>query len=91
MEHAMSEMLTGAVAMGFLVVTLFFLRFWRESRDRLFAFFALSFLILAVNRFALGVAADTDLHGDYLYWIRLLAFAVILVAIVDKNRPRPPH
>ncbi len=85
----MNQLLTGAIAMAFAVATLYFLRFWKETRDRLFAYFALSFLVLAANRIALGVTPYWEIHGDYFYWVRLQAFAVILVAIVDKNRSSP--
>lgn len=82
----MFDFLFGVIAAGFAVGGLFFLRFYRESRDRLFALFALSFFVLAVNRVGLVLVARHDVKGDYLYWVRLLAFLLILVAIVDKNR-----
>jgi hypothetical protein len=86
----MKELMIGAIAMGFLVAGLFFLRFWRETRDRLFALFAVSFLVLAVNRVGLGLAGGLGEARDYMYWVRLLAFALILAAILDKNRSREP-
>jgi hypothetical protein len=85
MNPAMREVIVGALGMGFAVAGLFFLRFWRESGDRLFLFFALAFFVLAVNRVAFVVFAPNDAFGDYPYWIRLLAFAMILLAILDKN------
>jgi hypothetical protein len=84
----MNAILTGAIAMAFAVAALFFLRFWRQTGDRLFALFALSYLILAVNRAALGLRAEQNMEGDHLYWVRLLAFTLILLAILDKNRVR---
>ena len=42
--------MTGAIAMGLAVAGCFFLRYWRESRDRFFGFFALAFFALAINR-----------------------------------------
>jgi hypothetical protein len=86
----MNQVMLGAVAMGFLTASLFFLRFWRETRDRLFALFALSFFVLAVNRAGIGLVAGSGGTGDYLYWVRLLAFVLILAAILDKNRSREP-
>lgn len=86
----MHEIMTGALAMAFAVAGLFFLRFWRKSRERLFLIFAMSFFLLAVNRVGQAVAPDA-LNGDHFYWIRLFAFVLILIAVVDKNRsPRPP-
>jgi hypothetical protein len=88
----MDDLVTGAIAMGYGVAGLFFFRFWRKSRDRLFALFALAFFVLTVNR--VGSVAFAGTGGgaaDHVYWVRLAAFALILVAIVDKNRPRPPR
>jgi hypothetical protein len=84
----MNSMMTGAAAMAFAVAALFFIRFWRSTRDRLFLFFAISFGILALNRIVIGLAARGDIEGDYVYWIRLAAFLVMLMAILDKNRTR---
>lgn len=80
----MTAFVAGSLTAGYLVVALFFLRFRRESGDRLFTIFAGAFLLLAVQRFALfyfGAEA-----GLWLYSLRLIAFLLILFAIVDKNR-----
>jgi hypothetical protein len=85
----MSQFMFGAIGMGFAVSGFFFLRFWRQTRDRLFALFALAFFVLAANRFGIALhqrLAQHEERGDYLYWVRLLAFILILLAIVDKNR-----
>jgi hypothetical protein len=86
----MDLILAGALAMAFAVAGLFFLRFWRETGDRLFAFFALSFFVLAVNRVGLALIVHRGGEGDPLYWVRLVAFLIILVAILDKNRSSKP-
>ena len=80
------HMLLGAIAMGTLVCGLIFLRLWRESGDRFFLFFALSFLVQAVNRVALSLEPAPNEGSPLHYWIRLLAYVLIVVAIVDKNR-----
>jgi hypothetical protein len=77
-------MLAGAVAAGYAVAGLLFLRFWRDTRDRLFALFAVAFFVLAVNRVAGGLLPAA--HRDPVYWVRFAAFALFLAAIVDKNR-----
>ena len=71
---------------GFAVAGVFFARFYRDTRDRLFGFLAVSYTLLAVNRLALGLDVTGQERGDYYYWIRFAAFALILWAIVDKNR-----
>jgi hypothetical protein len=82
----MNEMMTGAMAMAFAVAGMFFYRFWQKTGDRLFALFSLSFFVWAVNRIAIVVANQQGDRGDYYYWVRFLAFAIILTAILDKNR-----
>ncbi|OGH61469.1 MAG: hypothetical protein A3G34_04970 [Candidatus Lindowbacteria bacterium RIFCSPLOWO2_12_FULL_62_27] len=71
-----------------VTAALFFLRFWRETRDRLFLAFGVSFGIEGVNRTALALS-DNPREGDpFFYLIRLLAFSIILVAVVYKNLRR---
>ena len=82
----MIAFIAGLLVTGYLVAALFFLRFWRETRDRLFAWFAASFLLLALHRTALVGAAWLPFESYWLYLLRLLAFVLILVAIVEKNR-----
>lgn len=83
------EVTRGAIAMGFAVAAVFFLRFWYVSRDRLFAFFAAAFAVLTINRVLLAVFSFPKEHTTLLYTVRLLAFVFILIAIVDKNLRRP--
>ena len=82
----MQDFIMGAIAMASLVAVLFFLRFWRETGDRLFAMFSLCFLLLGISRLGLAMMNDAAEEKTYFYWLRLLAYVLILVAIVDKNR-----
>jgi zinc transporter ZupT len=85
----MNEFLSGMAAALALVAGLFFLRFWRRTRDRFFAFFAASFWLMAVHR-AVGLyLRDSSENQLTAYFIRLLSFVLILVAIIDKNRAAP--
>lgn len=77
--------LSGVLTMGYLVAALFFLRFHRQSGDRLFAWFSAAFFILAVQR-VLVVVTRTSEYAELVYVVRLLAFVLILIAIWDKNR-----
>ena len=81
----MDLMLLGAIAMASLVAGLFFLRFWRDTGDRLFLFFAISFLVEGVNRWALGLSGDPNEGRPFFYFVRFLSFLLILIAIVQKN------
>lgn len=82
----MEELLMGAITMASWTAALFFLRFWRKSGDRLFLSFAAAFALLGLTRLALTFVQQASESHTYLYLIRLLAFVLILVAIVDKNR-----
>lgn len=72
---------TAAAAAG-----LFFFRFWRESRDRLFAFFGAAFWVLALSWALLALINPTDETRPYVYAIRLVAFLLMIIGMVDKNR-----
>lgn len=78
--------LSSALGMAYLTIALFFLKFWRPTRDRLFAMFATAFFLLAVQRFLLSVFREWSEDSVWLYGLRLLAFVLILWAIADKNR-----
>ena len=85
----MEQMLMGGIAMGWAVAGLFFFRFWRRTRDRFFLFFAASFWIESIDRVALGLWADASETSPVFYGIRLVSYGLILLAIWQKNRPRP--
>ena len=80
------DFLSGAVTFGFLLSSLFFLRFWKRTRDPLFLAFAAAFFLLGVGQGLLALAAIPIEERSWIYLLRLAAFAIILVAIVRKNR-----
>lgn len=82
----MEELIMGAIAMASFVVALFFLRFWRDTGDRLFAMFSTAFILLGVTRLGLALPKIQSEDQTVWYWVRLAAFLLILVAIIDKNR-----
>lgn len=86
----MNEFLLGMIVMACLVAGLFFLRFWRKTRDRLFAIFAIAFWLLAANWLLLAMSRQSEVQNT-LYLIRLCAFLLILGGIVDKNRASRPR
>ena len=84
----MNQALLGGIAIASFVAGLFFLRYWRSTRDRFFLFFTLAFWIEAANRFDMALTdswneGDSPVH----YLVRLVTYGLILVAIWDKNRP----
>jgi membrane-associated PAP2 superfamily phosphatase len=80
------DFLSGAVAAGFFVCALFFLGFWRRTRDTLFLAFALAFVLLGVGQSILALANIPTEERGSIYLFRLAAFALIIIAIVRKNR-----
>jgi hypothetical protein len=82
----MVPFIQGMVAMGCAIAGLFFLRFWRDSRDRLFFHFALAFWLLALSYTLLGTIALATDWRIYVFVVRLAAFCVILHGIYDKNQ-----
>ena len=84
----MHAFLMGGIAVGSLVAGLYFFRFWLQSRDRFFIFFALSFWIEAANRFTMVALGAVNEEAPLHYLVRLLAYGLILAAVIDKNRGR---
>jgi hypothetical protein len=84
-QSPLNLFLLGAVVMACAVAGTFFLRFWRRTKERLFGIFALSFWLLGLNWLLLAFIQQDEVR-TYLYLIRLLAFVLILLAIIDKNR-----
>jgi uncharacterized membrane protein YhaH (DUF805 family) len=76
----------GMLVTGYAVAALFFLRFWKQTRDRLFVLFAGAFALLAIQRITLAIAVYRDMDTTSSYLLRLLAFLLFLGAIIDKNR-----
>jgi hypothetical protein len=80
-----SDFIAGLITMGFAVAALFFLRFWVRTADTLFATFAAAFALLALNQ---GLSTLIDFGREELGWVyllRLAAFILIIVGIVQKN------
>ena len=84
----MNAMLSGGIATLSIIAGVFFLRYWRSSRDRFFLYFAASFLIEGVNRFVLYLTVGLQEDAPAYYIVRLIAYGLIVFAIVAKNRER---
>lgn len=81
-------MLLGGIAVGSAVAGLFFLRFWHLTRDRLFLCFSLACFLQALSRVLMGISAVSSDEHPVIYLIRLVAYGLIIFAIVDKNRKK---
>ena len=82
----LEDFLGGAVAMGFAVAALFFLKFWRRTHEGLFLAFSASFLLLAATQALLTLSGIPTEERSWLYLLRLLAFLLILGAMWWQNR-----
>jgi uncharacterized membrane protein HdeD (DUF308 family) len=82
----MVDFLSGVIFALSLTAALFFVRFWRQTADRLFAIFALAFTVFAISRLVLAVMDEGNEARTWVYVLRLAAFMLIVVAIADKNR-----
>jgi hypothetical protein len=82
----MKQLLLGGIGMGALVIAMFFARYWRTTHDRLYLFFAASFAVQGVDRFIQGLYSGAQDERVVIYLLRLTAYLLIIIAIVDKNR-----
>jgi hypothetical protein len=66
----------------------FFLRFWRQTRDRLFLTFALAFVLMALNSgLPMILNVPSEEQSPY-FLLRLAAFVLIIAAVIGKNLKR---
>lgn len=88
-------MIHGPLAEGFLLgvisscsfaACLYFLRFWRDTRDSLFLTFAVAFFIEGINRMARIFFTHPNEASPWVFLVRAFAFLLILAGIVNKNR-----
>lgn len=88
--NSLHIILEGAVAMASLTAALFFLRFWNRTGDVFYLMFAVAFAIDAVSRFVLATANVSDQPSEPFYYLpRLVMFGLIIIAVIQKNRPQP--
>ena len=89
MTGSVLDFLHGALALGCVAIGIKFLKFWRISSDRFFIWFAAAFWIFGVGWVARAFVSISE-HAYLVFVPRLVAFLMILVAILDKNRQKEP-
>lgn len=82
----MRHFLWGALCLGCATIGLIFLRYWKTSREPLFAWFAVAFAVMGLNWLGLALIDPDSEIRHTLYLLRLVAFVLIIVGIVEKNR-----
>ena len=81
----MKEFLWGMLAFASAVASLLFLRYGKVTRDRLFLYFSAAFAAMMFNWIGLAVIEQDTEHRYLAYFLRLIAFVLILIGIIDKN------
>jgi uncharacterized membrane protein len=81
----MPTLLAGGLVVACVIVGLFFLRYWKATRDSFFLYFAVAFWLQGGQWLYSGL---TDPANEYLplaYLLRLAGYGLIVAAIVRKN------
>jgi hypothetical protein len=84
----MNLFLLGTLTAISAAIAAFFVKFFRESKDRFYIFFSGAFAVLGLDWCAHAVLDPRHQNVSYLFLFRLVAFVLIVAGIVDKNRPR---
>lgn len=84
----MNLFMLGAISALSVVAAVYFVRFWRDTGDRLFLAFGAAFGLEGINRLALAASPNPSEGQPLYYLVRLLAFLLILAAVIDRNRRR---
>lgn len=84
----MNEAFLAVGAVAATAIAIIFWSFHRRRHDRFFALFAVAFAAMGINRALLLVVEDRGETETIVYLLRAVAFALIIVAVVDRNRAR---
>jgi len=87
-EILVRSWMNGAISMGSFVVGLYFIAFWRETRQRLFVYFAGGFMVLAVHRVIFAITSEDPVWEEFSLSLRLVGYLIILAGIVDRRMAR---
>lgn len=82
----LENFLSGSITALYIVASFFFQRYAQKTADSFFGYFSIAFMLLAVERIVgltIGVTVEIQ---PIIYLFRLVAFSVIIVAILRKNR-----
>ena len=89
MLHPFADVfLLGFIAGSSLVAALFFLRFWKETRDVLFLSFVVFFVIQGFSNMFVISLRHPNIGSPWLFGLRLVSVLVVLAGILRKNFSR---
>jgi uncharacterized membrane protein HdeD (DUF308 family) len=87
--HPVLDMfLLGFIAGTAFAACLFFLRFWKDTRDSLFLAFAGFFGLMAVSETLLLNLPQPNQGNPWLFLVRLASILIVIAAILRKNSAR---
>lgn len=85
----MDIFLLGVITAACLVAGLFFLQFWRSTRDFLFLAFAIFFVIQGGTHAFIVSLSHPNEGNIWMFLVRLVSILVVLGAILGKNSVKP--
>lgn len=89
LEHpTLDVFLLGFITSCSLIAMLFFVRFWRSSRDPLFLAFAFFFFVQCFRESAVLNLRYPNEGNFWLFLLRLISVLLVLAAILWKNLSR---
>jgi len=77
--------LLGFISASSLAASLFFFKFWRDTRDFLFLAFAIFFLVQGGLKTAIGGLPHPNQGHLWIYLLRLTSVLFVIFAILWKN------
>lgn len=80
-----AAMMAGSSITLACIVALLFLRAYRSTADRLFVYFAVAFVVLALQ-YVLTASLSSAVADPLAYVLRVAAFGTILAGVFDRNR-----
>lgn len=81
----LSTLMSGGLVVACAMVGLFFLRYWKATRDSFFLYFAFAFWLQGGQWLYSGLTGPQNEYLPLAYLLRLAAYGLIVAAIVRKN------
>ena len=85
MSPQLNHFLGGVIAMGYVMIAGFFLKFHLRTREALFVAFSAAFLLLAILSTLVAVLNIPQEEQSPFFLLKPAAFLLIIAAIILKN------
>jgi hypothetical protein len=82
----LATFLDGGRVVFCVMIALSFAKLGRRTGERLYHAFSIAFVLLAISSTMIGLGVALGDYSVLVFVPRLLAFVLIIAAIVDKNR-----